>query len=119
MKCLRTTSLEQMFGEWLDEAGIVAAFAEHVRNELGVQCNLLEQHYENVEERESTLQREVHTSVESFEARSQSLLKDVAILKKAILLEATLTSDGPPKLHVREPEGFTRNHNVKILENFL
>lgn len=63
-----------------------------------------------------TFQKELQASVETFEAWLQSLLEDVAILKKVILQGATLTSNEPPKLRVPKLKGFTRDRNTKELE---
>ena len=97
----------------------MVTWVDRIRNDIDVQRHLLEQNDEFNGEQMRNLKAEIQTWREDMESKMQSLAKDVAVLKKAILQGASPATDAPPKVRVPEPKGFSGNRNAKELENFL
>ena len=63
----------------------MASWADRMQNDVGVQRHLVEQNEEFAGEKIRNLRTDLQTLGEDFELKLQSMSKDVAVLKKAIL----------------------------------
>ena len=81
----RSIWLELLLGEWPSKESIVASWADHMRNEVGVQRHLVEHNDKFIGEKMRIMRDDVQTLGEDLESKLQSLFEDVVVLKKAIL----------------------------------
>ena len=65
----RTTRLEQLLGEWPSGKGTVVSWADRMRNDVGVQCHLIEHNDEFIGEKIRNMRVAVQTLGEDLESK--------------------------------------------------
>ena len=97
----------------------MTAFADSMKNEFEVQCNLMEASDKYAGEQIDALKTDLQALMAEYQDAVQSMGAEISILKKAVAQSPSTVLGPPQKVRVTKPKGFGGARNAKELENFL